>query len=224
MSTDAELDPVTLEVLRNAFAMIAEEMSANLVRTSYSPNIKERKDASCAVFDADGRMLSQAENVPAHLGAMPHSVRACIGAYEDDELNPGDTIVHNSPFSGGAHLPDITFVSPVFYEDELLAFVANRAHHADVGGARAGSVAANTTSIFAEGIQIPPVRLFEDGDLNEDVLDLLLENVRTPNEREGGPPRPTGIERDGPSPVPDPRRPARRGDHPTGHNRRPRLQ
>ncbi|MFB6267515.1 MAG: hydantoinase B/oxoprolinase family protein [Halodesulfurarchaeum sp.] len=183
--TDGELDPVTLEVLRNAFTSVAEEMSANLIRTSYSPNIKEREDASCAVFDGDGRMLAQAENIPVHLGAMPHSVRACIEAVGAEEFQPGDTVIHNSPFRGGAHLPDITFVSPVFIEEELRAYVANRAHHADVGGARAGSVAAGSTSIYGEGLQIPPVRLFEGGSLNEDVLALLTENVRTPTEREG---------------------------------------
>lgn len=176
------VDPVTLEVLRNAFASVAEEMSANLIRTSYSPNIKERADASCAVFDHSGRMLAQAENIPVHLGAMPHSVRAVLDAVD---LGPGDTAIHNSPFSGGAHLPDITFVTPVFVEDELVAYVANRAHHADVGGARAGSVAADTTSIYAEGLQIPPIRLYEGGELVQDVFDLLLENVRTPTERAG---------------------------------------
>ncbi|MFB6113413.1 MAG: hydantoinase B/oxoprolinase family protein [Halodesulfurarchaeum sp.] len=185
MSGSDDIDSVTLEVIRNAFATIAEEMSANLVRSSYSPNIKERKDASSAVFDPGGRMLAQAENVPVHLGAMPHSVRACIQAYSKDDLNPGDTIIHNTPFQGGAHLPDITFVSPVFSGNDLIAFVANRAHHADVGGARAGSVSADTTSIFEEGIQIPPIRLFEGGGRNENVFDLVVENVRTPEERAG---------------------------------------
>jgi len=180
--TAIEVDPVTLEVLRNGFESVAEEMSANLVRTSYSPNIKERKDASSAVFDADGRMLAQAENIPVHLGAMPYSVRSVVDALD---LGPGDTAIHNSPFSGGAHLPDITFVSPVFVDGDLVAYVANRAHHADVGGARAGSVAADSTSIFGEGVQIPPVKLFAGGDPVPGVFDLLLENVRTPDEREG---------------------------------------
>ncbi len=177
-----DVDPVTLEVLRNAFESVAEEMSANLIRTSYSPNIKERADCSSAVFDAEGRMLAQAENVPVHLGAMPHSVRTVIDALD---LGPGDTAIHNSPFSGGAHLPDITFVSPVFVDGECVAYVANRAHHADVGGARAGSVAADATSIYGEGLQIPPVRLYEGGDLRSGVFDLVLENVRTPEERAG---------------------------------------
>jgi len=180
--SETDVDPVTLEVLRNGFESVAEEMSANLVRTSYSPNIKERKDASSAVFDADGRMLAQAENIPVHLGAMPYSVRAVVDALD---LGPGDTAIHNSPFSGGAHLPDITFVSPVFVDGDLVAYVANRAHHADVGGARAGSVAADSTSVFGEGVQIPPVKLFERGEIVRGVFDLLLENVRTPDEREG---------------------------------------
>jgi len=180
--SETDVDPVTLEVLRNGFESVAEEMSANLVRTSYSPNIKERKDCSSAVFDADGRMLAQAENIPVHLGAMPYSVRAVVDALD---LGPGDTAIHNSPFSGGAHLPDITFVSPVFVEGDLVAYVANRAHHADVGGARAGSVAADSTSVFGEGVQIPPVKLFERGEVVRGVFDLLLENVRTPDEREG---------------------------------------
>ncbi|MCU4718915.1 hydantoinase B/oxoprolinase family protein [Halapricum hydrolyticum] len=185
LATDGgEIDPVTLEVLRNAFATVAEEMSANLIRTSYSPNIKERKDASSAVFDARGRMLAQAENIPVHLGAMPHSVRTVVEAFEG-AFEPGDTVIHNSPFSGGAHLPDITFVSPVFVDGKLVAYVANRAHHADVGGSLAGSVSADATSVFAEGIQIPPVKLFERGEIVDGVLDLLTENVRTPDEREG---------------------------------------
>ncbi|MFB6109667.1 MAG: hydantoinase B/oxoprolinase family protein [Halodesulfurarchaeum sp.] len=179
-----DVDPVTLEVLRNAFEMVAEEMSANLIRTSYSPNIKERKDASSAVFDPQGRMLAQAENIPVHLGAMPHSVDAVIDAF-GGEFEPGDTVIHNSPFSGGAHLPDITFVSPVFVDGELIGYVANRAHHADIGGVHAGSVAPDSTSIYAEGVQIPAVKLFDGGDLVEGVMDLLTENVRTPDEREG---------------------------------------
>ena len=177
-----EVDPVTLEVVRNGLASVAEEMSANLVRTSYSPNIKEREDCSSAVFDADGRMLAQAENIPVHLGAMPDSVRAVVDALD---LGPDDTAIHNSPFSGGAHLPDITFVSPVFVDGERVAYVANRAHHADVGGARAGSVAADSTSVFGEGVQIPPVKLFAGGEMVEGVFALLVENVRTPDEREG---------------------------------------
>jgi N-methylhydantoinase B len=192
------IDPVTLEVIRNACIAVCEEMNANLIRTGYSPNIKERRDCSCALFDANGQMISQAENMPVHLGAMPFSVAAAIDEFPPETLAPGDGILLNDPFHGGAHLPDLTLVTPVFHETgpadengdddadrELVAFAANRAHHADVGGARAGSVAADSTEIYQEGIRIPPVKLFEGGDPNESVFDVVLSNVRTPDERRG---------------------------------------
>ncbi|MFW6048946.1 MAG: hydantoinase B/oxoprolinase family protein [Candidatus Bipolaricaulota bacterium] len=182
---DFSVDPVTLEVLRNAFEMIAEEMSANLIRTSYSPNIKERKDSSCALFDPSGDLVAQAENIPVHLGAMPRAVKAVLVNFDLEELNPGDGVVHNDPYEGGVHLPDITVVSPVYDHEVLVGFVANRAHHADVGGAYSGSLSAKSTSIFAEGLQIPPVKLVEEGEVNDDLLRLILTNVRTPREREG---------------------------------------
>ncbi|MFD1645492.1 hydantoinase B/oxoprolinase family protein [Haloarchaeobius litoreus] len=183
-------DSVTLEVIRNACIAVCEEMNANLIRTGYSPNIKERRDCSCALFDADGEMISQAENMPVHLGAMPFSVAAAIDRFPPETLEPGDGILLNDPFYGGAHLPDLTLVTPVFHEDddgdsELVAFAANRAHHADVGGARAGSVAADSTEIYQEGLRIPPVKLFEGGEPNESVFDMVLSNVRTPDERRG---------------------------------------
>jgi len=187
------VDSVTLEVVRNGCVAVAEEMNANLVRTGYSPNIKERRDCSCALFDADGEMVSQAENMPVHLGAMPFSVAAAVDAFEGD-LNPGDAVLLNDPFRGGAHLPDLTLVSPVFdpgtldAEDEeprLVAYAANRAHHADIGGSTAGSVAADSTEIYQEGLRIPPVKLFERGEANEDVFEMILANVRTPDERRG---------------------------------------
>jgi N-methylhydantoinase B len=184
------IDSVTLEVIRNACIAVCEEMNANLIRTGYSPNIKERRDCSCALFDADGEMISQAENMPVHLGAMPFSVEAAIDRFPPETLDPGDAILLNDPFYGGAHLPDLTLVTPVFHEDddgdtELVAFAANRAHHADVGGARAGSVAADSTEIYQEGLRIPPVKLFEGGEPNESVFDMVLSNVRTPDERRG---------------------------------------
>jgi len=191
------VDPVTLEVLRNAAAAVAEEMNATLVRTAYSPNVTDRRDCSCALFDADGAMVAQAENIPVHLGAMPHSVAAAIEAFPPDTLEPGDAVLLNDPFHGGAHLPDLTLVSPIFHgiegdegvgeaaDPELVGFAANRAHHADVGGARAGSVAADSTEIYQEGVRIPPVKLVSAGEENEAVLALLLANVRTPEERRG---------------------------------------
>jgi N-methylhydantoinase B len=180
------VDPVTLEVVRNAAESVAEEMNATLVRTAYSPNVKERRDCSCALFDADGEMVAQAENIPVHLGAMPFSVRAALERFPPDSLAPGDAVLLNDPFAGGAHLPDLTLVTPVFAgRAEPVAFVANRAHHADIGGARAGGVSADSTEIYQEGLRIPPVKLFEAGDPNEAVFDLLLANVRTPEERRG---------------------------------------
>lgn len=180
------VDPVTLEVLRNAFSMVAEEMSANLVRSSYSPNIKERKDSSCALFDPSGALVAQAENIPVHLGAMPRAVKAVLAEFDAQQLEPGDAIIHNDPYEGGVHLPDITLVSPVYWgEDVLVGFVANRAHHADVGGAYSGSLSAQSKSIFAEGLQIPPVKLVEKGEVSDDIIRFILSNVRTPGEREG---------------------------------------
>jgi N-methylhydantoinase B len=183
------VDSVTLEVIRNGCTAIAEEMNANLVRTGYSPNIKERRDCSCALFDADGEMVSQAENMPVHLGAMPFSVSAAVDAFEGD-LGPGDAVLLNDPFHGGAHLPDLTLVSPVFADPEsddptLVAYAANRAHHADIGGSTAGSVAADSTEIYQEGLRIPPVKLFDGGEVVDDVMETILLNVRTPDERRG---------------------------------------
>jgi N-methylhydantoinase B len=182
---DPGVDPVTLEVVRNGLAAVAEEMNATLVRTAYSPNIKERKDCSCAVFDADGEMLSQAENMPVHLGAMPFSVAAAVERFPPGTLSPGDAVLVNDPFAGGAHLPDLTLVSPVFHDGEVVAFAANRAHHADVGGSTAGSVGAESTEIYEEGLRIPPVKLYEGGDPVAAVHELLFANVRTPEERRG---------------------------------------
>jgi len=177
------LDPITLEVIKHSVIGAAEEMNAVLIRTSYSPNIKERRDCSCAIFDAQGQMLAQAENIPVHLGAMPFSVAAAL--HEFSEFEPGDVIVLNDPFAGGAHLPDITFVTPIFCKSQLIGFSANRAHHADVGGMRPGSVAGDATDIFQEGLRIPPVKLWRAGVLDQDLWNIILANVRTPQEREG---------------------------------------
>ncbi len=178
-----QYDPIKLEVFKNLFASVAEEMGVALCRTGHSPNIKERRDYSCAIFDGAGDMIAQAAHIPVHLGSMPLAVK---GAMEGRRVSPGDTLILNDPYRGGTHLPDITLVSPVFGDATPLPlfFVANRAHHADVGGMAPGSMAVST-EIFQEGIRIPPVTLVQDGRLNQDVLDLLLANVRTPEEREG---------------------------------------
>jgi len=180
------VDPVTLEIFRSAMTAIAEEMGAALQRSSYSPNIKERLDFSCALFDAAGRMVAQAAHIPAHLGSMPDSVATAIKVFR--EFIPGDTVVVNDPFLGGNHLPDITMVSPIFIERDgtplLVGFAANRAHHADVGGMSPGSMPI-ATEIYQEGIIIPPIKLWEGGKLNEAAFALILRNVRTPEERRG---------------------------------------
>lgn len=188
------VDPITLELYRHRFASVAEEMGVTLRRTAYSPNIKERLDFSCALFDAQGLLLAQAAHIPAHLGAMPASVATVLPLFTD--WAPGDVVIVNDPFQGGNHLPDITMISPVFWDDQPatlssdpvtrspLFFVASRAHHADVGGMTPGSLPLST-EIYQEGIIIPPVKLYRAGELNADLLGLILRNVRTPEERQG---------------------------------------
>jgi N-methylhydantoinase B len=177
------IDAIALEVLRHAFAAVADEMNAKLIRTAYSPNIKERRDCSCALFSPEGELVAQAESIPVHLGAMPYSVSAILAG--TGKLDPGDVAILNDPYAGGAHLPDITFVAPVFVDGVCVALVANRAHHADVGGKEPGSVAGDAREIYQEGLRIPPVRLWRRGELQGDLMDLILLNVRTPRERQG---------------------------------------
>ncbi|MDQ3662904.1 MAG: hydantoinase B/oxoprolinase family protein [Actinomycetota bacterium] len=175
------LDPVSLSVLQSALAGIAEEMGALLVRTSYSSNIKERKDCSAALFDAAGTLVAQAEHIPVHLGAMPETVAAV--ALRDP--GPGDVFIVNDPFTGGSHLPDITLVSVLWHERERIGYAVTRAHHSDVGGMQAGSMPADSSELFQEGIIIPPVRLVRDNGIRDDVLQLILANCRTPELRRG---------------------------------------
>ncbi len=184
------MDPITLELYRHRFSGVAEEMGITLRRTGYSPNIKERLDFSCALFDGAGGMIAQAAHIPAHLGAMPASVHTILHKFSD--WQPGDVVIVNDPFEGGNHLPDITMIAPVFAHereeatalDAPIFFVASRAHHADVGGMTPGSLPLST-EIYQEGIIIPPVKLYKAGALDEDVLRLILRNVRTPDERRG---------------------------------------
>lgn len=198
-------DPIRLEVYKHFFSAIAEEMGAILRKASFSPNIKERRDYSCAIFDSQGNMIAQAAHIPVHLGSMPLSVKSAISKFNNqgEQLLPGDTIILNDPFLGGTHLPDITLVTPVFnrnlpdYVDKNVpailprednnipvAYVANRAHHADIGGMTPGSMPI-AREIYQEGLIIPPIKLVNEGKLNQDILDLILTNVRTPEERSG---------------------------------------
>ncbi len=207
-------DPIELEIFKNLYHSIAEEMGAALRRTAFSPNIKERRDYSCAVFDGAGEVIAMGDHMPVHLGSMPMSVRAAIDA---GAMEPGDVVMLNDPFRGGTHLPDITLVAPVYVDTRDVAvgkaggkkrldstgcrgqecprhtgpnfYVASRAHHADVGGAYPGSMGL-CREIYQEGVRIPPVKLMRRGEMNrsemnKDVLAMVLNNVRTPEEREG---------------------------------------
>jgi len=184
-------DPIELEVFKHLYHSIAEEMGAALRRTSFSPNIKERRDYSCAVFDARGQVIAMGDHMPVHLGSMPMSVAAAV---EQCELEPGDMVMLNDPFRGGTHLPDITLVMPVYIGETKHSrrssrsspdfYVASRAHHADVGGTYPGSMGP-CREIYQEGLRIPPVKIMHGGKIVPDILALLLNNVRTPEEREG---------------------------------------
>ena len=195
-------DPIELEIFKNIYHSIAEEMGAALRRTAFSPNIKERRDYSCAIFDSRGEVIAMGDHMPVHLGSMPMSVRAAIESFD---LEPGDVVMLNDPFRGGTHLPDITLVAPVYIgskqrgQDALATagqdagasgrrlrprrsggrpdfYVASRAHHADVGGTYPGSMGL-CREIYQEGLRIPPVRIMRGGRMEPDVLALLLNNV-----------------------------------------------
>ncbi len=176
-------DPIEFEIFKNIFLSIAEEMGITLRRTGFSPNIRERLDYSCAIYDAHGETIAQGDHMPVHLGAMPLSVRAAI---DHVSMEHGDVVILNDPFHGGTHLPDITLVQPVFFAgDEVPTFyVANRAHHSDVGGMSPGSMPL-AQEVFQEGLIIPPIKLIRRGAMCSDVMALVLANVRTPVEREG---------------------------------------
>lgn len=176
------VDAISLEVFKNLFASAAEEMGVTLRRASFSPNIRERLDFSCAVFDAQARMVAQAAHIPVHLGSMPASVASAIASFE--EILPGDVVVLNDPYHGGTHLPDITMVSPIFAGGDLVYFVASRAHHADVGGMSPGSLPLST-ELYQEGIIIPPIKLRLSGWMNDGAMALIIANSRNPEERTG---------------------------------------
>lgn len=183
MSTRRQLDPAEIAVIGHALQSVAVEMGAALRRTAFSPNIKERRDYSSAVFSAEGDLIAMGDDMPVHLGSMPMSVAAVLA---DLRLEPGDVALLNDPYRGGTHLPDITMVAPVFLRSPKKAafYVANRAHHADVGGMYPGSMGP-CREIAQEGIRIPPVKLMRAGKMDTQLLATILANVRTPREREG---------------------------------------
>jgi N-methylhydantoinase B len=170
----SELDPITLQVMLGSLRAACDEMGAVLVRSAHSANIKERRDASTALFDPDGQMVMQAEHIPVHLGAMPSAVAAVLG----EEQRPGEPWILNDPYRGGTHLPDITVITPLFHDGELAGFAASRAHHADVGAEEPGSMPAFSRTLEDEGVVIPPTRL------TEEVLHDLARRMRNPRQRE----------------------------------------
>lgn len=195
-----KFDPTTLEIYRALYTSVAEEMGTALRRTAFSPNIKERRDYSCAVFDSAGRVIAQGDHMPVHLGSMPMAVAAAL---REVEIGPGDVVAVNDPFAGGTHLPDVTLVMGVFADEadgrrqtagrkrrhptpntqHPLFYVANRAHHADIGGATPGSMGV-ATDVYGEGVRIPPVRIMRAGEVCADVMKLILTNVRGSDERQ----------------------------------------
>ena len=175
----ASLDPVTLQVLTGALRAVCEEMGAVLIQAAHSANIKERRDASTALFAATGEMVMQAEHIPVHLGAMPEAV----AAVKDESHAKGDTWILNDPFRGGTHLPDITLISPLFAGGRHVGFAANRAHHADVGGRTPGSMPADSTTLEEEGVVIPPTRLVRAGELDRRLLESITSRMRGAGQR-----------------------------------------
>jgi N-methylhydantoinase B len=178
------VDVITREVIRGGLEYIAEEMGIILRNAAYSTNIKERMDHSCALFDYNGRMLAQAEHIPVHLGAMPIAVMSIEEKFRG-EIFSGDSFILNDPYLGGTHLPDITIITPIFSKDELAGYSVSRAHHNDIGGMAPGSMPGNATEIFQEGLRIPPVKFATKGAINNDILDIIMTNSRTPKIRKG---------------------------------------
>lgn len=179
-----DFDPITMEVFSNRLLTITEEMGITLIRASFSPNIKERKDCSVALFDYHGRLISQASHIPMHLGALAGGVRTVLEKYKLDEISDGDVFMCNDAYlAGGTHSPDITIVTPVFYERQLRFFATNLGHHSDVGGSTPGSVSPTAKTVFDEGLRIPLVKVARAGTLDEDILSLVTCNSREPDDR-----------------------------------------
>jgi N-methylhydantoinase B len=183
MNDASQSDPATFEIVKNSLYKIAEEMRVVLAKTAYSPLLKSAGDYSCGVFDARGEMVAQGPDLPIHLGSMPDAVRAVVSAFAGD-VHEGDVFLHNDPYFGGSHLPDMNVVRPAFHDGQLLGYSCLRAHWPDVGSATPGSYGA-VTEIFGEGLRLPPVRLISRGALDVDLEKVILANVRTPEERKG---------------------------------------
>ncbi|MDP6707372.1 MAG: hydantoinase B/oxoprolinase family protein [Alphaproteobacteria bacterium] len=180
------LSPIDVELLRNAMGAVADEVYYALMKSAYSTNIKERHDHSATIFDARGRVLVQGDSLPLHLASILGLVGIILDRFGHDDIHPGDMFISNDPFVGkGSHLPDVALVAPVFHCGEIAMFVGNIAHHADIGGMAPGSMAGGMTEVYQEGLRIPPIKLMRGDEIVEDVLDMILLNVRVPNERRG---------------------------------------
>jgi N-methylhydantoinase B/oxoprolinase/acetone carboxylase alpha subunit len=181
-----DMDVVTLEVLRNGFIQICEEVTITMLKTAHSVIFNEGKDLSTGVFDRDGRLIAQdKQGCPVHIAAMPQSVKAGIEQYGIENMSEGDVFLVNDSYSGGTHLPDVTVFAPVFWQGELFGFIGNRGHHTDVGGMAPGSMPGDATEMYQEGLILPAVRIFEGGKRNRDVWNIILANVRLPRNTEG---------------------------------------
>ena len=177
-------DAIEVEVFNNRISSIVEEMGANLVRSSFSPNIKERRDCSVALFDATGRAIAQAAHIPVHLGSLKGGVMSVLDNFDIDQIKPGDAFVCNDAYlAGGTHLPDISIITPVFHGKEVKFFTACLGHHSDVGGAVPGSISPDASTIFEEGIRIPPVRIVQQHVIIDDIMKLIIQNTREPEDR-----------------------------------------
>jgi N-methylhydantoinase B len=177
-----DVDAATFEVVKNSLYSAAEEMRVVLAKTAYSPILKVAGDYSCGIFDVHGDMVAQGPDLPIHLGSMPKSVQAVIEAWP--EPVPGEVYIHNDPYRGGSHLPDVNVVTPAFFDDRLIGYACIRAHWPDIGSATPGSYGA-VTEIFGEGLRLPPIRLYADGEPIREVEEIIFANVRTPEERRG---------------------------------------
>src|SRR5512137_681233 len=178
------VDKTTVEVIRGALVYAAEEMGISLKKSAYSPNIKERMDHSCALFDPQRRLIAQAEHIPVHLGSMALAVREGMAAYKGT-LESGDMILLNDPYLSGTHLPDLTLIAPIFHSGRLVGYAANKAHHTDVGGKAPGSIAGDSTELYQEGLIIPPVKFVKSGAIDPELSWLIRSNVRTPEVQMG---------------------------------------
>ena len=180
-----KIDAITIGVIRSHLVSVAREMGVTLRQTAYSNIFNEGSDFSCGVFDHTGRLWAQGEFLPIHLGALQFAVREAIEEVGISTFEEGDAVLLNDPYRGGTHLPDLTAITPIFYLGEIVAFAANRAHHADIGGTVPGSFYSKATENFQEGLRIPPIRFVRKGTIDPDLMEMIPNNVRVPRDMRG---------------------------------------